>query len=176
MDGHVHRARGRSVTRCRLSPVVAHAALVWALAAGASAEDSACPGWRAAFAAMPARMIVIETGTRKIAVSAKVADTPERQTAGFQCATPDEIQRSVILFDFGAEILTKFHMRNVPAPLEIAFVKADGHIFSIMRMEPSPAALYGPMGAFRYALEARPGFFESLGIKQGEARLRPPVK
>jgi uncharacterized membrane protein (UPF0127 family) len=41
-------------------------------------------------------------------------------------------------------------------------------------MEPSPTALYGPMGEFRYALEARKGFFESQGLRQGESRLVVP--
>ena len=41
-------------------------------------------------------------------------------------------------------------------------------------MDPSPTELYGPMGHFRYALEARAGFFESQGIRQGEARLVVP--
>ena len=65
-------------------------------------------------------------------------------------------------------------MNNVPAALDIAFVKADGRIFSILKMEPSPTNLCGPMGPFRYAIEARAGFFESQGIRQGEARLVLP--
>ena len=43
-------------------------------------------------------------------------------------------------------------------------------------MEPSPTALYGPMGDFRFALEARKGFYESQGVRQGEARLRGPAR
>ena len=66
-------------------------------------------------------------------------------------------------------------MNNVPAALDIAFVKDDGRVFAILRMDPSPTALYGPLGNFRYALEARAGFYEGQGIRQGEARLLPPV-
>jgi uncharacterized membrane protein (UPF0127 family) len=62
-------------------------------------------------------------------------------------------------------------MQNVVTPLDIAFAKADGRIFSIQRMTSSPTALYQPMGAFRYALEAHAGFFERAGIRAGEARL-----
>ena len=83
-------------------------------------------------------------------------------------------ERNVILFDFGREIATQFHMQNVPAALDIAFIKGDGRIFSILRMEPSATVLYGPMGDFRFALEARKGFFESQGVRQGEARLVIP--
>ena len=141
------------------------------LTAHAAATSPECPRWREAFAGMPTKMVTIQVGARTLALRAKTADTSERQAGGFQCATPEEIQRHLILFDFGQEIATQFHMNNVPAALDIAFVKADGRIFSILKMEPSPTNLYGPMGPFRYAIEARAGFFESQGIRQGEARL-----
>jgi uncharacterized membrane protein (UPF0127 family) len=68
-------------------------------------------------------------------------------------------------------------MQNVPAALDIAFVKEDGRIFAILRMDPSPTELYGPLGSFRYAVEAHAGFFASQGIRQGEARLvLPPAR
>jgi uncharacterized membrane protein (UPF0127 family) len=124
---------------------------------------------------MAVRMATLQAGAKSIAVRVKVADTPERQAAGFQCATPQEIQHNLILFDFGDEVLTQFHMNNVPAPLDIAFAKADGRIFAILTMAPSPTALYGPLGPFRYALEARAGFYASQGIRQGEARLLVPA-
>ena len=139
--------------------------------AGAAAQDPECPRWRETFAAMPIKMLTIQTGGKTMAVRVKAADNSERQAGGFQCATPEEIQRNLILFDFGDEIVTQFHMRNVAAPLDIAFIKADGRIFSILRMDPSPTKLYGPMGPFRFALEARAGFYESQGIRQGESRL-----
>jgi len=160
--------------RRRLGAFAALAFLVSLLASGAAAEDPDCPRWRAAFAEMPFQMVTIQIGAKTLAVRVKAADTTERQAGGFQCATPQEIQRNLILFDFGGEIITQFHMRNVPAALDIAFIKADGRIFSIQRMEPSPTQLYGPMGPFRYALEARAGFYESQKIRQGDARLVLP--
>ncbi|HEX7213783.1 MAG TPA: DUF192 domain-containing protein [Methylomirabilota bacterium] len=136
-----------------------------------------CPRWRDAFASMPLRMVSIQAGSRTIALRVKTAETGERQAAGFQCATPEEIRRYLILFDFGKEILTQFHMQNVPAALDIAFVKDDGKIFAISKMDPSPTELYGPLGPFRYAIEAHAGFFASQGIRQGEARLViPPAR
>jgi uncharacterized membrane protein (UPF0127 family) len=159
----------------RLCASVALALLAALSTAGAQAQDPDCPRWRAAFAAMPLEMVTIRIGAKTLAVRVKAADTPERQMGGFQCATPEEIQRHLVLFDFGDEIITQFHMRNVPAPLDIAFVKADGRIFSILRMDPSPTQLYGPLGPFRYALEARAGFYASQGIRQGEAQLVLPA-
>ncbi len=159
----------------RRLPGLAAVALAWiAFAGGAVAQSPECARWRAVFAGMPVTQISIESGGRALTFAVKSADTGERQAGGFQCATPDEIQRHMILFDFGREITTQFHMNNVPAPLDIAFVKADGRIFSILRMASSPSKLYGPMGAFRYAIEARAGFFESQGIRQGEAKLAVP--
>ena len=158
---------------------LASAALLLALALAGSAAraepDPACQRWRAAFASMPVRMVGIQTAAKTLGVRVRAADSPERHSAGFQCSTPDEIQKNLILFDFGDEVLTQFHMNNVPAALDIAFAKADGRIFAILRMDPSPTKLYGPMGPFRYALEARAGFFESQGIRQGEARLQVPA-
>jgi uncharacterized membrane protein (UPF0127 family) len=141
------------------------------------AQNSECPRWREAFAGMPVRMVSVQAGARSIALRVKAADTGERQAGGFQCATPEEIKRHLILFDFGREIVTQFHMQNVPAALDIAFVKEDGRIFAILRMDPSPTELYGPLGSFRYAVEAHAGFFASQGIRQGEARLvLPPAR
>jgi uncharacterized membrane protein (UPF0127 family) len=140
-------------------------------AAPSPAPSPDCPRWREAFAGMPIRMVSVQAGSRSIALRVKTADTVERQAGGFQCATPEEIKRHLILFDFGKEIVTQFHMQNVPAALDIAFVKEDGRIFAILKMDPSPTELYGPLGPFRYAVEAHAGFFASQGIRQGEARL-----
>ena len=148
------------------------AALAQSPAAKANPE---CPRWRDAFAGMPMRMVSIQAGARTLALRVKAADTGERQAGGFQCATPEEIKRHLILFDFGKEIFTQFHMQNVPAALDIAFIKDDGRIFAILKMDPSPTELYGPLGEFRYALEAHAGFFASQGIRQGEARLVVPA-
>ncbi len=158
--------------RARLAAITL---LCLSVAGGASAQDGECKRWRAAFAAMPVRMVILQTGAKTVAVRVKVAETSEQTAAGFQCSTPQEIQQTLILFDFGREIYSQFHMQNVPAALDIAFVKADGNIFSILKMDPSPTALYGPMGTFRFALEARAGFYESQGVRQGEARLLVPA-
>ena len=162
------------MSRRRLTILASAALLLATLAGSATAQSGECPRWREAFASMPMRMLTIQMGSKTFAIRVKLADTGERQAGGFQCATREDIQRELILFDFGQEITTQFHMQNVPAALDIAFIKGDGRIFSILRMDPSPTTLYGPMGSFRYALEARAGFFEGQGIRQGEARLMTP--
>jgi len=163
----LHGGAARAATRSLAGLLVILASLP-IVAAGADAD---CPRWREAFQGMPSGTAQVASGDRSLAVPVKLADTDERRAAGFQCATAGEIGTSVIVFDFGQELLTQFHMRNVPAPLDIAFAKADGRIFAILRMAPSPTELYGPMGPFRFAIEARAGFFESRGIEAGAARL-----
>jgi len=166
LRGRPARAGSRS-----LAGLLAILASLLVAAAGASAE---CPRWREAFRGMPSRTARIDSADRRLTVAVKLADTDERRAAGFQCATTEEIRASVIVFDFGEEVLTQFHMQNVPAPLDIAFAKADGRIVAIMEMAPSPTALYGPLGPFRYAIEAGAGFFASRGIRAGAARLVAP--
>jgi zinc transport system permease protein len=158
--------------RARLAALVL---LCLSVSASAVAQENECKRWREAFAAMPVRMVTVQAGAKTMAIRVKVAETSEQAAAGFQCSTPQEIQKTLILFDFGREIYSQFHMNHVPAALDIAFIKGDGTIFSILKMDPSPTALYGPMGNFRFALEARAGFYESQGIRQGEARLTVPV-
>lgn len=144
-------------------------ALVPHRSAVAGRDHLECPHWRKAFFGMPGRSLVITTaGGHRLRVTAKLADADEARWAGFQCATPDEIRTTVIVFDFHREVLGQFHMQNVPAPLDIAFVKESGRIFSILRMDPSPTATYGPMGAYRYAIEAHAGFFKERGISPGD--------
>jgi len=172
IDFAADEPRGPEGIRLGVVPLAAVALILSVLAAGATVLDAECLRWRTAFAGMPVRRVTIETSQGSIVLAVKVADTPERQAAGFQCATRQEIQQNLILFDFGTEILTQFHMQNVPVPLDIAFAKTDGRIFAILRMEPSRTALYGPLGPFHYALEAHADFFAMKGITPGTANLR----
>src|SRR5262249_18142909 len=97
------RTRGGSLmTRRRLAVTAALLLAAAALAPRAAADAPDCPRWREAFAQMPLKMLSLETGGGKtLALRVRAADTPERQAGGFQCATPTEIQRNLILFDFG---------------------------------------------------------------------------
>jgi uncharacterized membrane protein (UPF0127 family) len=142
--------------------------------AAAGGESPECPRWRRAFQRMPTERLVIETAAgRRVPLAVRVAAVDEARWAGFQCATVEEIRTTLILFDFGHEVLGGFHMRNVPAPLDIAFAKADGRIFSLMRMDPSATETYAPLGPYRYAVEARTGFFAEQGIGPGARLVRP---
>jgi uncharacterized membrane protein (UPF0127 family) len=163
------------MTRRRSLAMASCALLLVGLPADGPAQGDECLRWRTAFAAMPAGTIELETIRGRSQLQVRLAATAEQQAAGFQCATLGEVRDNLILFDFGREILSQFHMQNVSAPLDIAFAKADGRIFAVFRMDPSPTALYGPLGAFRYAVEAPAGFFAARGVTAGTARfiIRP---
>src|SRR5262249_41527838 len=145
------------------------------LVARAEAESPECPKWREAFAGMPFKMVTIQAGGKTFAVRAKWADTVERLTGGFQCATAAEIQRTLILFDFGEDTATQPRRPSLPAPLGVPRPKPEAPTFPTLRLGRSPPQSYAPTGPYRYALQARPGFYESQGIRQGEARVVIPA-
>lgn len=106
-----------------------------------------------------------------ITVQARVADESFERFAGYQSIGPGVIGETLILFVFEDGITGQFHMRNVYAPLDIAFIQSDGKIINTQTMMPGPE-LYGPGGqSFRYALEARMGFFQVHKISATNSRL-----
>ena len=119
---------------------------------------------------MPVRMVTVQVGAKTLALRVKAADTPERQAGGLSVRDARRrSSRNLILFDFGDEILTQFHMKNVPAALDIAFVKADGRIFSILRMDPSPTAALRAHGPFRLRPRGPRGLLREPGHPPGRS-------
>src|SRR5262249_6605919 len=51
-----------------------------------------CARWRATFAEMSTGPLTVVVGTRRATWQVKLARGPTQQAAGFQCATPQEIQ------------------------------------------------------------------------------------
>ncbi|MCR4404874.1 MAG: DUF192 domain-containing protein [Candidatus Acetothermia bacterium] len=119
-----------------------------------------------------AKLAVLTATGQEMRLTVRVADEQDEQLAGFQHIGRRVMARSLILFVFLREFSGMFHMRNVVGPLDIAFAKADGKIFSIMRMDPG-SKLYGPDGPFQYALEAPAGFFAKKGITVGAKLVLP---
>ncbi|HBD10308.1 MAG TPA: hypothetical protein DCZ69_18820 [Syntrophobacteraceae bacterium] len=112
-----------------------------------------------------------------LALSVKIAKDPRERAAGFQNIGPEVIQNSLILFVFPETLFTRFHMENVNAPLDIAFIGESGEIIDIQQMQvnrPGRSLTYGPNRPFRYALEARAGFFADHHISPGKALLEFP--
>ena len=76
---------------------------------------------------------------------------------------------AIAAMQHGKDVMTdKPGMTSLEQLAEIRRVQAEsGRIFSVLRMEPGARETHGPMGRFRYAVEAREGFFKAHGIAVG---------
>lgn len=105
-------------------------------------------------------------------VSVKLADTNAKRAMGFQHICPAVIEQNMILFTFPSALRPAFHMRNVHAPLDIAFIDKSRRVVSLMTMQPYVAGslkrpTYSPNVAVIAALEARENSLHEMGIKLG---------
>jgi hypothetical protein len=113
----------------------------------------------------------------EVAVEVRVADDRGERAAGFQHICPDAVDRNAILFVFPVPVNARFHMRNVHASLDIAFIDQTGRVREVLRMEAEPPGadgpgrLYGPGFPFTFALETAAGYLTERGIGDGEWRL-----
>ena len=139
------------------------------------AQNPECPRWREAFAAMPVRACDRQRGARPLHPS---AGRRHLRAAGRRLSVrdPREIQGHLILFDFGREILTQFHMQNVPAAARHCLRQGRRPHLRHLEDGAEPHRALRPLGSFRYALEARRVLREP-GHPPGEARLvLPPAR
>lgn len=100
---------------------------------------------------------------------AKLADNNANRAAGFQRVCESTIEAMPILFVFERERKPSFHMNNVVAPIDIAFIDKSGGVESIQSMNPYSLIqvkkeLYSPKRPVLYALEVHKGFFEKHKI------------
>ena len=98
----------------------------------------------------------------------------KRATSSECVHCPETIEQMKILFVFERSGRGAFHMHNVVAPLDIAFVADDGTIVDVQQMlpyaDPAKPRYYAPGAPYRYALEARVGFFAEHGLAAGRGR------
>jgi len=113
---------------------------------------------------------------RVIELTARMADDSRERAAGFQHICPETIRDTAIYFQFPRPRRPHFHMRNVKAPLDIAFIDAVGVIVDIQRMAPyvlgaAREVFYSPPVPVMAALEARAGYFTDHGVTAGDWRV-----
>ncbi|MDZ7685383.1 MAG: DUF192 domain-containing protein [Gammaproteobacteria bacterium] len=73
-----------------------------------------------------------------------------------------------MLFVYDRERHRSFWMRNTIAPLDIAYISAEGVILRTYTMAPMEDRSYPSVEPAQYVLEVRAGVFEALGIEAGD--------
>ncbi len=133
-----------------------------------------CEVNNAALQAMPLIKVTLsrKDGSQH-SLQAKLADNNSTRAAGFQRVCPETIKAMPILFSFQRESMPSFHMNNVVAPIDIAFIDKRGQIESIQAMKPysllqRKKPLYSPNRPVLFAFEVHPGFFGKHGISLGD--------
>lgn len=110
---------------------------------------------------------------KQVIVDFRLANTSERQQHGFQNICAETIINTAILFQFSSSVIPSFHMNNVVAPLDIAFIDEMGQITDVYLMKTYrlldlKKPTYSPSKPIRYAFEARAGYFAEHGIEVGD--------
>ncbi len=100
----------------------------------------------------------------------EIADNPYLRQQGLMGRQQLSENRGV-LFIFPMEVIQKFWMKNTLIPLSIAFIRNDGHISQILKMQPDRwkgiLPEYRSNEKVRLALEVNQGWFEKQGIQAG---------
>jgi uncharacterized membrane protein (UPF0127 family) len=111
----------------------------------------------------------IELRIKDSPVFAEVATRPEDQALGLmfrRSLAPD----SGMLFVFDRDEVQRFWMKNTLIPLGIAYITRDSLVTDILEMAPLDTTTpYISSKPARYALEMNSGWFQSKGIKPGDA-------
>ena len=144
-----------------------------ALAVGFGIEPvGACDGAATVWRTMPESRVILrsdEDVTHHLAV--KIAMTPAQRGAGFQHICSTWVQVWGVLFVFPASQRATFHMRNVRADLDIAFIAEDGRILELKKMSRELDSVggrsYRAAQPYRYALEVAAGRLSALGLDEG---------
>lgn len=76
----------------------------------------------------------IEVDGRVYAV--RLAATAEHRGAGFQHVAPGDMTDEAIYFAYERPARPTYHMHNVARPLQLAWIRPDGRVLGVIRMEP----------------------------------------
>lgn len=104
-----------------------------------------------------------------LVIDGLLANNSKTRAAGFQYVCPERVAYTAILFEFQRPTKPSFHMNNVLAPLDIAFINKRGRVDSFHQMKTySLMAMskptYSSKSAIIAALEVREGFFADNAI------------
>lgn len=105
----------------------------------------------------------------------RVAATGADRAAGMQHLCAEAVEDTAILFVFERPRRPRFHMNNVHAPLDIAFIAPDGRIVEVHRMEPGQETLTAPQQPVAGALEVAAGRGAAHDLEPGRV-IRLPAR
>lgn len=126
-----------------------------------------------ALQAMPdTELSMINSSNETLLFVVRAALNNQTRAAGFQRVCASTIAEKPILFVFDRPTVPQFHMRNVVAPIDIAFIDEQGKVVNIQAMKPYVVGsiirpLYSPGVKVVAALEVSPGFFMKNKIAVG---------
>ena len=106
----------------------------------------------------------IEIGGRRISV--EIARTPEQRATGMKYRKQLGKDEGM-LFLFERDENLSFYMKDTLVPLSIAFIRSDGVIANIARMEALTTSAHKSRTPCRYALEMPDGWFAQHEIVEG---------
>ncbi len=101
-------------------------------------------------ARMPVVTVLVDAAPAAL-FQARLAATPWERALGFQHVPVAILETQAILFLFPEPLRPAFHMRNVSAPLAIAWIDVDGHILQVDIMQPD--GIYEAPAKIQAALE-----------------------
>lgn len=118
----------------------------------------------------------------QVTVTLHPGDGPAREMTVYLADDPSKRQQGLrrveqlsagagMLFVRPADTECCFTMQDTLVPLSVAFTDADGEVVGIVDMEPcrrAPCPLYHPGTPYRHALEAGQGFFDEIGLGEGD--------
>ncbi len=105
-----------------------------------------------------------------------LADTPDLQRRGLmEVRSMGDLDGMVFVWEDPRPV--SFWMKGTLIPLDIGFFDPEGVLFQVLSMTPcaaDPCPTYPSEAPTRYALEARPGFFDDLSWECAEGGLVSP--
>jgi len=133
-------------------------------------KSSNCEITNAALDAMPPIEVTLTRADGSTyALTAKLANNNHTRAEGFQRVCESTMRETPILFTFESEVIPSFHMNNVVAPIDIAFIRKNNAIDVIHAMQPYSLVslikpVYAPNKPIVAALETHKGFYADNNI------------
>jgi uncharacterized membrane protein (UPF0127 family) len=106
-------------------------------------------------------------GSVAASLAVEIAESPEARARGLMGRVLTDYMAGM-LFIFESVQPQTFWMRNTPSSLDMMFIDAGGKVINIAAYTtPMSDQLYSSAGPAKYVLEAKAGFADRFGIRQG---------